>query len=146
MVDLRARTQTLSAITGYMAFYGVGDNLLSGTRRARTSDAACRSPTTSSTCSAIRPQLGRVFTKEECLWNGPKAVMLSDGLWRRRFAANPAIVGTALTLNDEPHTVVGVLPAVVRFRVGVRARQPFRSLFPVSPERGDQRAGATPWR
>src|SRR5688500_9064757 len=31
MLDLRARTQTLSAITGYMAFYGVGDNLLSGT-------------------------------------------------------------------------------------------------------------------
>jgi predicted permease len=41
--------------------------------------------------------------------------MLSDGLWRRRFAANPAIVGTALTLNDQPHTVVGVLPASFDF-------------------------------
>ena len=114
MVDLRARTQTLSAITGYMAFYGVGDNLLSGTGEPERLTGV---PVTDNFFDVlgIRPQLGRVFTKEECLWNGPKAVMLSDGLWRRRFAANPAIVGSALTLNDEPHTVVGVLPATFDF-------------------------------
>ena len=114
MVDLRARTQTLSAITGYMAFYGVGDNLLSGSGEAERLTGV---PVTDNFFDVlgIRPQLGRVFTKEECLWNGPRAVMLSDGLWRRRFAANPAIVGTALTLNDQPHTVVGVLPATFDF-------------------------------
>jgi predicted permease len=114
MVDLRARTQTLSAITGYMAFYGVGDNLLSGSGEPERLTGV---PVTDNFFDVlgIPPQLGRVFTKEECLWNGPKAVMLSDGLWRRRFAANPAIVGTALTLNDEPHTVVGVLPATFDF-------------------------------
>ena len=42
----------------------------------------------------VQPQLGRVFSDEECKWNGPKAVILSHGLWRRRFASDPAIVGT----------------------------------------------------
>ena len=114
MVDLRARTQTLSAIAGYMAFYGVGDNLLSGTGEPERLTGA---PVTENFFDVlgVTPQLGRDFTTEESLWNGPKAVMLSDGLWRRRFAANPAIVGTALVLNDQPHTVVGVLPASFDF-------------------------------
>ena len=38
MLDLRERTQSLSALAGYFAFYGVGDNLLSGTRRARAAE------------------------------------------------------------------------------------------------------------
>jgi predicted permease len=114
MVDLRARTQTLSAIAGYMAFYGVGDNLLSGNGEPERLTGV---PVTGNFFDVlgVRPQLGRVFTPEECLWNGPKAVMLSDGFWRRRLAANPAVVGTALTLNDQPHTVVGVLPASFDF-------------------------------
>jgi putative ABC transport system permease protein len=37
--------------------------------------------------------------------------IISDGLWRRMFGANPAVVGTTLRLNDTPHTIVGVLPA-----------------------------------
>ena len=114
MVDLRARTRTLSAIAGYMAFYGVGDNLLSGSGEPERLTGV---PVTGNFFDVlgVTPQLGRDFTSEESLWNGPKAVMLSDGLWRRRFAANPAIVGTALILNDQPHTVVGVLPASFDF-------------------------------
>ena len=114
MVDLRARTQSLSAIAGYMAFYGVGDNVLSGSGEPERLTGV---PVTANFFDVlgVRPQLGRVFTPEECLWNGPKAVMLSDGLWRRRFAAQPAIIGTSLILNDQPHTVVGVLPASFDF-------------------------------
>jgi predicted permease len=58
----------------------------------------------------IQPLLGRGFTPEEGAWGGPRAVILSNGFWRRRFAAEPGIVGRTLTLNDEPRTVVGVLP------------------------------------
>jgi hypothetical protein len=53
MLDLRERTQSLSALAGYFAFYGVGDNLLSGTNPSVS--AACRCLTTSSTCSACGP-------------------------------------------------------------------------------------------
>ena len=51
LLDLRERTQTLSAVAGYFAFYGVGDNLLSGRGEPeRLSGVPCRR--TSSTCSA----------------------------------------------------------------------------------------------
>ena len=63
----------------------------------------------------VRPLLGRTFNAQECAWDGPKVVLLGHGLWQRRFAADPAIVGTTLTLNDKLHTVVGVLPASFDF-------------------------------
>jgi hypothetical protein len=63
----------------------------------------------------VQPQLGRLFTAEECKWHGPKAILLSHGVWERRFASDPGIVGRPLTLNDEPVTVAGVLPASFDF-------------------------------
>ncbi len=53
---------------------------------------------------------GRNFTAEECAWNGPRAAILSHAFWQRRFAGNPAVVGTTLTLNHQPTIIVGVLP------------------------------------
>jgi predicted permease len=58
----------------------------------------------------VRPILGRGFTAEEGVWDGPPVVILSHGFWQRRFAADPAIVGSAITIDQRPHTVVGVLP------------------------------------
>ena len=59
----------------------------------------------------VAPQIGRQFSAEECKWNGPKVAMLSHGLWVRRFASDPGIVGRTLTLDNAPVTVVGVMPA-----------------------------------
>jgi putative ABC transport system permease protein len=58
----------------------------------------------------IRPAIGRDFTDAEDVFRGANAVILSDKLWRRRFAANPAIVGQPMKLDDEWFTVVGVMP------------------------------------
>ncbi len=55
------------------------------------------------------PALGRTFVPEEDAPGGPKAVVISDGLWRRRFGADPTLIGRTIPLNGEPHTVVGVL-------------------------------------
>ena len=62
--------------------------------------------------------------------------MLSHGLWQRRFDSDPAIVGTSLTLNDEPHTVVGVLPASFDFASVFAPGSHFDLYFPfpLSPE------------
>ena len=57
----------------------------------------------------VRPMIGRPFDSEECRWNGRKAVILTHGLWERRFGSDPGIVGRNLTLNDESTTVVGVM-------------------------------------
>ena len=96
MLDLRERTQSLSAIAGYFAFYGVGDNLLSGSGEPERLSGVPVSDNFFDVLG-VQPQLGRVFNAEECTWNGPKAVMLGHGLWQRRFNSDPAIVGTALT-------------------------------------------------
>jgi predicted permease len=55
------------------------------------------------------PILGRSFTPQEDSPNGGKVVVLSYGLWQRKFGGNPNIIGTALSLGNEPYTIVGVL-------------------------------------
>src|SRR5262249_50222804 len=62
------------------------------------------------TVSGTTPQLGRVFTEDDDRPGHDRVVVLSDSLWRRRFSADPAIVGKAITLNGEPYDVIGVLP------------------------------------
>ena len=54
--------------------------------------------------------LGRVFLDGEDAAGRNRVAILSDGLWRRRFGADPGIVGKTITLNDQSHTVVGVMP------------------------------------
>jgi putative ABC transport system permease protein len=53
--------------------------------------------------------LGRTFTPQEDSPNGGKVVVLNYGLWKRRFGGNPNIVGSVLSLGNEPYTIVGVL-------------------------------------
>ncbi len=59
----------------------------------------------------VRPALGSSFTAEQDRVGGPQAAVLSDGLWRRQFGANPAIVGTSILLGESSYVVVGVMPA-----------------------------------
>ena len=135
MLDLRERSQTLSALAGYFAFYGVGDNLLSGRGEPERLSGVPVSDNFFEVLG-VQPQRGRFFNVEEGTWNGPKAVVLSDGLWRRRFNADPSIVGGSLTLNDQPHTVVGVLPPSFDFGSVFAPGNQFDLYFPfpLSPE------------
>jgi putative ABC transport system permease protein len=57
----------------------------------------------------VQPQLGRTFTEDEDN-NKVKVVLISHGLWRRRFGGAADIVGRKISLNDEAYEVVGVLP------------------------------------
>jgi predicted permease len=135
MLDLRDRTRTLSAVAGYFAFYGVGDTLLSGTGEPERFSAVPVSGNFFEVLG-VRPAAGRFFTEEESRWNGPKAVVLGHGLWHRRFSGDPANVGAALTLNGEPHQVVGVLPATFDFGSVFAPGRRFDVYlpFPLTPE------------
>ena len=55
------------------------------------------------------PALGRGFLPEEEA-NGTPVAVLSDGFWERSFGSNPGVIGTTLTLNRTPYTIVGVAP------------------------------------
>lgn len=54
--------------------------------------------------------LGRTFTDDEDRLDGERVVVLSHGAWRRRFGADADIIGRNITLGEEPHTVIGVMP------------------------------------
>lgn len=58
----------------------------------------------------VHPAIGREFTADEDRVGGPAAAILSAGLWRSFFGADPAIVGRTVVLKGTPHTVVGVMP------------------------------------
>jgi predicted permease len=63
----------------------------------------------------VRPLLGRYFTEEEDRPGNDRVVILTDGLWRRRFHGDPAILNKNIMLNGNPHRVVGVMPPWFRF-------------------------------
>ena len=65
----------------------------------------------------VAPIAGRAFTSGDDQPGSAPVVLLSDSLWRRIFNRQPSAIGQTLSLNDEPHTIVGVLPDEADFGV-----------------------------
>jgi predicted permease len=63
----------------------------------------------------VQPLMGRVFLDEEQQTGKDHVAILSYGLWQRRFAADPGVIGQTLTLNGEAHNIVGVMPREFKF-------------------------------
>jgi predicted permease len=57
-----------------------------------------------------KPQLGRVYTQQDSVPGFMEPVVISDGFWRRNFDADPNIVGRKMRLDNDPYTIVGVMP------------------------------------
>ncbi len=64
----------------------------------------------------VSPQLGRLFQPEEA--QPGRVVLISDVFWRRYFGGDSEVLGKTLSLNDEPYTVVGVMPPKFKFPYG----------------------------
>jgi putative ABC transport system permease protein len=59
----------------------------------------------------LSPAMGRDFTEDDDRPGAARTVIISHGLWERRFGSDPAILGKPMVLNDQPYTVIGVAPA-----------------------------------
>ena len=57
----------------------------------------------------VQPALGRGFRADDDKPGAPRVVILGDKLWRRRYAADPGILGRSITLSGDSHTVIGVM-------------------------------------
>lgn len=112
--DFREQVRSLEAIAGYNAFFDQSSYNLSGSGEP---ERLVGTDVTGNLLDVlgVQPVAGRNFTEEEGLQDGPPAVLLTHGFWVRRFAADPEIVGSSIALNDEPYTVVGVLPVTFDF-------------------------------
>jgi len=76
----------------------------------------------------IAPARGRLIDEQDTVHGRHRQVVLSDALWKRRFGSDPNIVGTSVTLDGLPYTIIGITPAGFDFPHGA-------SLWvPVAPE------------
>ncbi len=64
----------------------------------------------------VPPAYGRGFRWGDEPYGAPRVVVLGDGLWRRRFGADPGLVGQTIAINGEPHVVVGIMPPRLTLR------------------------------
>ncbi len=72
--------------------------------------------------------LGRTFDESDDVLKGAKVAVLSDGLWRSHFSADPNIIGQTVTLTEEPFTIIGVLPPQFDFPKGAELWVPFQAV------------------
>lgn len=84
----------------------------------------------------VQPMLGRNFLPEEDVPGRGQAVLLSYGLWQRRYGGDPHIVGKKIHVQSEPSTVVGIMPRGFRFPEMKAQLWVLRVIDPASPRHG----------
>ncbi|HEV8397745.1 MAG TPA: ABC transporter permease [Vicinamibacterales bacterium] len=114
---LLANNRTFARVGGVSIFAGTNGNdewALTG-NSAPYPLAVARMTAGAFEALGVPPQLGRFPTTAEDRPGGPTVLLLSDGLWRTAFAADPSIIGRAVRVNNVPWEVIGVMPASFRF-------------------------------
>ena len=72
----------------------------------------------------VQPALGRTFRQEDDHPDRYRVLVLSDGLWRRRFNADPSVIGRTIRMNDQSFEIIGVMPAGFEDVISASAYQP----------------------
>jgi hypothetical protein len=108
--DIRAQSRLLEDAGGFSEDVAVLEN-----KDSSVSVAAPRITPNLFSILGRQAMLGRTFTLAEGLAGGPPVVLLSEGLWRQSFHADPGIAGQVVKLSGKPFTVVGVMPAGFNF-------------------------------
>jgi predicted permease len=112
-VDLMDWRRDARTFAGFAASYS-SQTILSGRGNAEQIDQA-RITANTFDVLGIRPLVGRSFLPGEDVAGAPRVVILSEGLWRRRFGADSSIVGQTITLDGFPTLVVGVAPTAMQW-------------------------------
>ena len=131
--DYREQTQSFEQIAGYDGFSA---NLTPTQGEPERVEALAVTPELFSVLK-VTPQAGRVFLPEEAQDGHDDVVLISDELWRRRFGADPNIVGQKVLVNGRNHIVIGIMPEGFAFPQRTELWKPL--WFPAEQSTG-------PWR
>ena len=85
----------------------------------------------------VPPMLGRTFSAEEGQPGAADVVMLSQGLWQRRFGGAPDVIGRSIRVNGRARTVIGVMPESFRLPLDYRADRPTEVWLPLTIDRAN---------
>ena len=154
LADWRERTRSFEALGAFQ----LASFTVQGTDQAEQLDGARVSPELLALLG-VPPRAGRLFSPEEAADGAPAVALISTAFWQRRFNGRAEAIGEPLVINDQPHTIVGIMPASFAFPPSITVRGlgpavprdvwvPLRNL---SPQRGAHnltvigrlRAGAT---
>lgn len=111
LLDLQARASALEAVT---AVQRSGTMVTEGGEAERLIGAVVNADYFR--VFKVNPVLGRVFTRDEDKPGGPSVIVISYGLWQRRYGGDPNIIGREVDLGGKT-TVIGVLPAGFEFPI-----------------------------
>jgi len=113
VIDYLDRRQQAGALADSALYYSYSYDLFDPVAPLRLQGVAA-TPSLFSVLGA-QARLGRTFNDEESIAGNERVVVLSDGLWRSQFGADPDIVGRDIRLSGQPHTVIGVMPRSFAF-------------------------------
>jgi putative ABC transport system permease protein len=137
--DYRKWRQSATLFSGVAAMTPAEWNLTGGGEPERVGGALVTTEFFS--LLGVPPERGRAFLPEEEQPGKNRIVVISDALWRRRFAADPALIGKTIALDGENHTVVGIAPSSFMVPTGKLAYLPFSARInvwkPQAPTRQD---------
>ncbi len=132
--DIRAQSKSFSAVVPFQ--YATVD--LIGRNTPRELNAA-KVPADFFSVLGLKPLYGRAFLPSEMELGAGREAILSGALWRTQFGSDPHVVGTSITLDGKPYTVVGVMPEMPKMfsPAGMEIWTPFVSSQTEFKERGN---------
>ena len=121
----REQSQSFEALACYSGYGGARGNLAGGNeveyvRGLRVSEDFFRA-------LGVYPALGRAFTRAEDTPGADRVAILSHDLWKRRFGGKKEILGQAVSFNDQPLAIVGIMPPEFRFGSAVDLLTPMQA-------------------
>ena len=118
-LDWKRTSQTIDTMGGFWFVDGMSGIDLTGTGNPERLSSTLVTDGFFETLGA-RPLFGRTLIADDQVAGRNRVVVISHGLWTRRFASDPSIVGRSITLNKDPFEVVGVMPAEFTYPAGRR--------------------------
>ena len=137
VVDYRKRSRTLQEV----ATWSEGQVNLTGDQEPERVAGARVSANIFSTLG-VAPMIGRTFTAQEDLPNGPRLVVLGHGLWNRRYSADASLIGRSVLINGNAFEVVGVMPPGFVLPTDFRNPEPSQLWTPLQMDPADTNHGS----